>query len=635
MQLTLLQALLLQFAGAIAVTVLFAAISRASFVPVFVPEYLRKGFAAGCSALAVSALYLRGEHATGTQIVVAIVGLYSARSVARDLCLCILANASVSTALATPSQSPQPPIILLLGGKDIASRHLRQLIYAVSLSAWKTSSARIPATWTIDKAIQHSGLSEDTLVRYRKASSLTQFAASARFALRFSSGYAREVLKNRVLLSFISPHDLEHVSITRRQTLLSKAAACVWEPGVLGFRYLSDPTGTQGRKFIDSVKAVGTAIAGKHQQAVMRYLARREDQSIDCFSTQLAMAHPCCGPVIVLVPTNDLGTSMPDPPRCEGLDVRRYTGAVDAAAPLADSLLATALPMARADLQIPTDLQTLPLSIARYGLAPVADAYLRVRLSASDVERYVTVFDCFEAVIRISLFAIAAQERSSEIFQSLADNLRRPTLGQWAALLREYVNRWKPGHSELGDAVVEFWAGPLRNRIKELLELTAGSGVNWTGSVPRSHIQWLEWLTWLRNQTKGHGGLTEELASPIWERFHQAFLECVQSLGPLILDACLVDASAEPNEEIRGWLRAGRRSNVEFSERNLSERTWMPLLEFHSEHYDLGRFVIGQRAHVLIWNKGEAASAEYLDYTTGRLVRVPFPPGAGTQVAHA
>src|SRR5262249_11879798 len=143
------------------------------------------------------------------------------------------------------------------------------------------------------------------------------------------------------------------------------------------------------------------------------------------------------------------------------------------------------------------------------------------------------------------------------------------------------------------------------------------------GEMPRSHLGWLDWLVWLRNKTKGHGGLEEKACLLIWHDFHATFLQTVQYLSPLILESTLwtEDLKGAP-VALRGWLRGPfRSSTLNVDPSSLAPHNNHTFLIHGNSRIDLKPFVRCARAVCLTWNSGDVRRPEYIDYATGRVLR--------------
>ena len=336
------------------------------------------------------------------------------------------------------------------------------------------------------------------------------------------------------------------------------------------------------------------------------------------------LLHHSIGPVALLVPEMLIGyeESVDD----DGRDRMRGYELVSApmqnvsrATPQVISLLANvALSLARSDRRLDPEARAIVRRIAADGLPPLADAYLRFRLSASAVERFLCLFDCFEVLIKYSVFTVSALSGVA-----LLAALERPSLGTWTNVLRGSLTGKVPLEGDLSQSTAEFWHRSLGDKPLELIDAVNGTGLSWSGKVPRSHLGWLEWLVWLRNKTKGHGGVEESACVPIWHEFHAVLLDSARQLSPLVLESVIWSEDRQGERvALRGWLRGPfRSSTIERDPATLSPSNRRPRLTRGAVPIDLGPFVHCEGNTCLTWNSGNSKRGEYIDYATGRLRR--------------
>lgn len=235
-------------------------------------------------------------------------------------------------------------------------------------------------------------------------------------------------------------------------------------------------------------------------------------------------------------------------------------------AQMVELLAVTALPLSRSDQSIPASFRPIIIELAERGLAPLADCYLRFRLSTSHVERFLGIIDCFEVLIKWSVLAMAvARPKSgrSDFCVELLRRLERPSLGHWLEILRGWVaaDCAAIDSAEEGVAlrteIAEFWRLPLTGAPYELIGQTKGVGLAWGGEMPRSHLEWLNWLVWLRNETKGHGSIHDGTCAPVWHTFHEALLTVVGGLRRLTLDSAVIvrrgGGGGQPEAQLGGF----------------------------------------------------------------------------------
>src|SRR5262249_53545517 len=155
--------------------------------------------------------------------------------------------------------------------------------------------------------------------------------------------------------------------------------------------------------------------------------------------------------------------------------------------------------------------------IAQQGLPPIANTYLRARLSQSDVERFLSILDCIEATIKCSVIALlTTQWQAGTVNNSaaIASQLNVPSLGHWIDILCTVITH-QP-QTSFQKQIADFWYAPLVQTAREVIEDANQSGFSWRGDIPQNHLQWLRWFSWLRNVTRGHGVVKEESIGNLW-----------------------------------------------------------------------------------------------------------------------
>jgi hypothetical protein len=289
-------------------------------------------------------------------------------------------------------------------------------------------------------------------------------------------------------------------------------------------------------------------------------------------------------------------------------------------------LTTTAIPIGESDDKLPAELRATISKIVTHALPPLANCYLRFRLSRSNVERFLCLLDCFEVLIKVSvIYSLVQQWRrdgNSQLAQ-LYTQLGRPSLGTWLDTLRR-LNA-EPGQDDLAQAICAFWKEPLAGAPRQLISDAKGSGLAYPGDLPRSHLGWLDWFVWLRNTTRGHGGVEEGQVGPIWHGLHATFLRMARGLTPLIADSSL--ATTLQNGSLvacSGWNRnllpestqegkVPMPANPVFMVRNGASEGNKSLLH---------PFVIKAGDDFLTWNSARENAVEYLDYGTGQVRQI-------------
>ncbi|MRR13500.1 hypothetical protein EG835_13845, partial [bacterium] len=245
----------------------------------------------------------------------------------------------------------------------------------------------------------------------------------------------------------------------------------------------------------------------------------------------------CAGPVFLTGELSD-GERWKDPANLRGIS-RADIGPFFSLGGTADAFYSASIFMARADARLPKNLFEVSRSLPARGLAPVADAYSRLRWAANDLERYLCLFDAFECLIRLSLFRlwiVPGEEQTAEEFRARAGLLEKPTMGLWLPPLRKAVKERRSSRGVTTAAIVSFWNGKVVDSQKDLVEAANGVGLSVGGEVPRTHLGFLDFLVRLRNETKGHGGISDRDARPLWEKLQETFLHACAQLAPLVLD---------------------------------------------------------------------------------------------------
>jgi hypothetical protein len=290
-----------------------------------------------------------------------------------------------------------------------------------------------------------------------------------------------------------------------------------------------------------------------------------------------------------------------------------------------DRLKATGIPIGESDDGLSQALQPIIVNMGSRGMAPLANCYLRFRLSKSNVERFLGLIDCVEAIIKISVIYLIVnqwQEGPSSNLLNLDRQLERPTLGHWLGLLRQLTK--DADHSPSIRSIVQFWEQPLKKMPKQLISDLHGSGLAWQGEMPRSYLGWADWFNWLRNVTRGHGAVEEDQAQPMWLGMHEVLLEMTAGLGSLMLDAAVssVNESGEVLAQ-RGWGRSLYGTKEEASQEVESAPLYLINDVAPGGRPILVHPLMIKRGHsVLLWNKVQGELIQYIDYGSGQLISV-------------
>lgn len=250
------------------------------------------------------------------------------------------------------------------------------------------------------------------------------------------------------------------------------------------------------------------------------------------------------------------------------LQIRRGRSKATIVAQLSERLTSTTLPIAASDSKMSTKDRITIQSICTYGIQPVANVYLRFRLAQSDVERFLSLLDCIDSLIRFSVITLIViywnnMDRDIDDKRSKQMLNERPlTLGSWVYLLSKLTDSTIP--DELYEEISRFWKSeicPAQRQLVSKVNETELYSIRWKGT---SQLDWLQWFTNLRNVTKGHGVVEETIIAPFWHPLHEIFLDMVLGLESLVLSSDIVTIKQSGEEvNLNGWLRGKRDSSIE------------------------------------------------------------------------
>ena len=296
-------------------------------------------------------------------------------------------------------------------------------------------------------------------------------------------------------------------------------------------------------------------------------------------------------------------------------------------APLTNRLASTALSVSASDAQLTKEVRSMIQEIATKGLPPITDSYLGFRLAQSDVERFLCLLNSIECLVKCSVLALVANRwgrRNTDV--SYKELVGRPTLGTWVGLLQKLTE--KTGLSELDGELYKFWKKEERFEVqKELIKKVSEIGLPLSEVKGATQLDWLTWLTDLRNVTRGHGVVEEKLVVPLWHALHETFLKMVSSLQSLTSLSVLV--AVEPNGgrvSLQGWLRGEYRSYPE-SLRKSPACDAVALLKLASgQEFCLHPLVIIHGNNVLLWDcvQERKGLIEFLNYASGERMQFKF-----------
>lgn len=300
----------------------------------------------------------------------------------------------------------------------------------------------------------------------------------------------------------------------------------------------------------------------------------------------------------------------------------------------------SALAAARSDSLLDPSTRSFATDFAAHGLAPLADVYLRFRIAVSDLERFVVLLECFEALIKYSSFALLAgtgDSRSAMLSPHAVKVVgpKPPSMGTWVRLLRTLSKLPEYTAIPLLRRTSEFWERDQPTEAAhELVRTVNRLGVGTRQTLPKSNGLWLEWLTSIRNITRGHGGLQERTSALVWHGLHRVFLESLSGLRPLVLGGQLVAQGSESRSvHHAGWRRGlYRHSTLDTALASLPAHSARVLWQFPEYTIDLAPFTVFRRNECWTWNgrSRSGSQADYVDYASGKIARfAPESPDHG------
>lgn len=307
----------------------------------------------------------------------------------------------------------------------------------------------------------------------------------------------------------------------------------------------------------------------------------------------------------------------------QGIGDRQFDNVI---APLVNRLASTALPTAASDARLTKEARFQIQEIATCGLPPIADCYLRLRLAQSDVERFLSLLDCIESLIRCSVIVLLANRWSYIGTDASGKQLagRPSTLGVWINLLQKLTTIVVP--NELDKGLCAFWKGDMFQVQAELVNEVSKTGLPLADSRKSNQLDWLEWFRDLRNVTRGHGVVEEKSVAFLWHFFHQTFLEIVLALQPLIFSSVLV--AIEPNGKqvsIQGSYKGKNRTKLEFHDSQ--DHPIITALKLPSgQLLPLYPLVIVHSNNVLVWDRlrKKEMAIEFLNYGSWERKQLAF-----------
>ena len=296
-------------------------------------------------------------------------------------------------------------------------------------------------------------------------------------------------------------------------------------------------------------------------------------------------------------------------------------------APLVNRLASTALPTAASDVRLTKEARSLIPEITTCALPPIADCYLRYRLAQSDVERFLSLLDCIESLIRCSVIVLLVN-RWSQTGTDVSDKklVGKPlTLGSWINLLQR-LTAIAVQNEIIDKELCSFWRGNMFQVQKELISEVSRTGLPLPDIRRSSQLDWLEWFRDLRNMTRGHGVVEEKSVAPLWHFLHQTFLEVILALRPLVLSSVLV--AIEPNGRqisLRGWNKGEHRPELGLHE-SQEHRVLSALKSPSGQLLPLYPLFIICSNNVLLWDclRREEKAIEFMNYASWEREKLAF-----------
>jgi len=298
-------------------------------------------------------------------------------------------------------------------------------------------------------------------------------------------------------------------------------------------------------------------------------------------------------------------------------------------APLSNRLASTALPIVASDSRLDIEKRRIIQEIATSGLTPVANSYLSFRLAHSDVERYESLINCIESLIRCSTIILIINRwnnlNKDENFKNikwLMEGGNIPTLGTWVYALGDLTE--SPMSIEIDEEVCSFWKGGISQKQRLLINKVDETGLYSINHKEETQLGWIKWFTKLRNVTKGHGSVKETSIGPFWHILHEIFLEMVSQLQPFTISSYLV--AIEPNGKevvLRGWLRD--KSKYNFNPKNSEHETRVFLKLPSNQLIPLFPLVIVKESTVFVFDHLDKKEIELLNFGSEERTSLRFP----------
>jgi len=614
--------------------ILLDVIARVRWVPLIFPSWTRRHVIISAAFIGAVIVFLSRNHRPALTYVAWVLLLAAIYRLA-TICFFSAGAARLVRSLRRDfsdhaSPSSRAPYGMIFPGPG-GHRFLREALMEVERSLWRARRYSDPTDMTkqgvrhFERLIQEARIAEAEEKKKHdgKVPDLFAFRQSLKAAPSMMSLAFAEILGERALVVFLASDDVLRFPTDMRDYIYSNSSVCI---AVFSSQQLKRFYGRahdnekRGEQLLEQ-------LPGKVGSLVKEGI-RLGNQALQEMIPRL---HYCLGPSIILIP-NALQSLVSDLKEIKGYDLIATQGnrpVAPVVSTLTARLSSCSLPLRQLDAELSEEQRRIIPQLARNGLPPLADAYLRFRLSNSQIERFLCLLDCIEVLIKYSVFVLIKQNGAK--LSSLDDLKRRrqvPTLGIWRSWLDELARQ--PHSTDLGRRICDVCLSKSGMKVSSsalaLTEQARNCGIEcghdeiWRVTHPTTEKNWFDWLHWLvdlRNVTKGHGGIDEKIAGQVLSSTHAAFIDLIGLLAPLTLSASLIRICKDGAEiTLRGWLRGERRSSV-LLETEHQSLTVDVMLRTHSENHSLRELTSVTGNSVLTWHSVGDNADTYVNYLTG------------------
>ena len=616
------------------VDVLLAILAQTRRPPLTVPVWLRDHFS-GSLALSAAALVFVTRVPPGLKkyagLVIFGAGTYK---LLIDCILVVQTSRLLYTLHSSFSQNTPAPAryvygaVFQIGGS--ARKYLRRVFFRVEWALWRFHRKIDLSQATRADIQEYKLLMQREVDHLRKRDSrglrlLVSMAIRVPALVGQTSRFVLgDMLRGREMTAFFCPSDLASSEGAFTEYAVANANTCIAFITPALWEYFREPK-------VGDIERAEQVISQMPQWIRRASVRGRKEMERQMITTTRAL-HFCLGPSFLFVPEAQNVESDFQPQH--GYETVLMFGGASArpcASEITRVLAGTCVPLRQLDSALGPELARLIHKLAESGLAPLADAYLRFRLSSSDVERFFCLLDCFEVLIKYSVFVLGGGEPE---FATKRRSIA--TLGTWKTWLVQYLNsnNSTTSGSSAGSDVSshdrrsfegELCAAWRRGVTEHVCDLTSAlQRASIIDEVQIGSATWSSWLSWLvefRNVTKGHGGVDEKAVKPWLHLFHAVLIDLISALCVLTLDTYLVGICHDGTEvQLRGWLRGKRRSSTLLSKTPLRSVTVNEELraEGFATAYPVHGSVVVSRNSVLTWHSRTKEQVDtYVDYLTG------------------